>query len=230
MIHEWVDTLSVMITESFWLAPIFALAAGILTSLTPCSISTMPLIIGYVGEMGSNDTKKAFKLSLIFSLGKTITFAALGIIASILGKLMLGAGSWWYILLGVLMTLMALQIWGIYEFIPSSFLASRATKKGYAGALIAGILGGIFSSPCATPVLIVLLSIVAKQGNVLWGILLLLLYSAGHSILTIFAGTSVGLIQKITSDKRYGTMSNILKYIMGLLILFIALYMFYLGF
>ncbi|MDD4189617.1 MAG: cytochrome c biogenesis protein CcdA, partial [Eubacteriales bacterium] len=94
----------------------------------------------------------------------------------------------------------------------------------------AGILGGVFSSPCATPVLIVLLAVVAGQGKLLWGALLLLLYSAGHSVLVLVAGTSIGFVRKLNASEKYGRASKILKIVMGLLILMIALYMFYLGF
>jgi cytochrome c biogenesis protein CcdA len=230
MINEWLEGLSLLIAQSFWLAPIIALSAGVLTSVTPCALTTVPLVIGYVGGVGSNDPKKAFRLSLTFCLGMAATFTALGTIASLFGRLMGTSGSWWYIALGVLMVLMALQIWEVYNFIPSTYLISKNTKKGYIGALIAGILGGIFSSPCATPVLIALLGIVAKSGNVVWGILLLLLYSIGHSLLVLIAGTSIGFVKKLTSDNKYGTFSEILKYVMGGFILLIGFYLFYLGF
>jgi len=140
------------------------------------------------------------------------------------------SASWWYIILGVLMVLMALQTWGIFEIIPSSYLISKNTKKGFAGAFIAGILGGVFSSPCSTPVLIALLAIVAGKGSIVWGILLLMLYSIGHGILAIIAGTSIGFVQKLSSSERYGKASTILKIVMGALILLIGFYMFYLGF
>ena len=224
------EQLSDLIKESMWLAPILALIAGILTSVTPCSLSSIPLIVGYVGGTGQKDTKKAFKLSLTFVLGSAVTFTTLGVIASLAGKLMGTSASWWYIILGILMVLMALQTWGIFEIIPSSYLVSKNTKKGYVGAFVAGILGGIFSSPCSTPVLIALLAIVAGKGSILWGILLLLIYSIGHGILAIVAGTSVGFVQKISRSNKYGKLSLILKILMGLLILCIGLYMFYLGF
>lgn len=230
MINEWLKTLSQLISQNIWLAPLMAFLAGVLTSVTPCALSSIPLVIGYVGGTGNNDTNRAFQLSLTFAGGMAITFTALGTIASMLGKLMGTSNNWWYIALGVLMILMALQTWEIYNFIPSTYLMSKNTKKGYIGAFIAGILGGIFSSPCATPVLVVLLGIVAKSGNVVWGILLLLLYSIGHSVLVIIAGTSIGCVQKLTSNNKYGAFSNILKYAMGGAILLIAFYMFYLGF
>lgn len=230
MINQWLETLSTLISESFWLAPLLALLAGVLTSVTPCALSSVPLVIGYVGGTGNNDPKKAFRLSLTFALGMAATFTALGTAASLLGKLMGTSSKWWYIALGILMLLMALQTWEIYNFIPSTYLISKNTKKGYIGAFVAGILGGVFSSPCATPVLIVLLGIVAKSGNVVWGILLLLLYSIGHSVLVLIAGTSVGFVKKVTSSGRYGLFSKILKLLMGGIILLIAFYMFYLGF
>jgi cytochrome c-type biogenesis protein len=229
MIDQWLETLSNLIAGSFWLAPLLALLAGALTSVTPCALTTVPLVIGYVGGTGSKDPGKAFRLSVTFALGMAVTFTALGTAASLLGRLIGTSGKWWYIVLGVLMLLMALQTWEIYNFIPSAYLTGKVNRKGYAGALIAGILGGIFSSPCATPVLVVLLGLVAKSGNIVWGILLLFFYSAGHSILVILAGTSIGSVKKITASGKYGRFSNVLKYVMGFAILLIGFYMFYLG-
>jgi cytochrome c biogenesis protein CcdA len=230
IINQWLESLSTLMSTTLWLAPLLALLAGILTSFTPCALASVPLVIGYVGGVGEGNTKKAFRLSVVFSLGMAVTFTILGTIASLLGKLMQGTGSWWYILLGALMLLMALQIWEIYNFIPSSYALSKNKKRGFVGAFFAGVLGGFFSSPCATPVLIVLLAIVAKEGSLLWGIILLLLYSIGHSFLVLIAGTSVGFVQRITRMEGYGRFSNVLKYIMGFIIALIAFYMFYLGF
>lgn len=226
---EILENLSELITKSGWLAPVLALLAGILTSFTPCSLSSIPLVIGYVGGVGRQDTKRAFWLSVTFAAGSAVTFTVLGVVASLAGKLMGTSASWWYIILGALMILMALQTWGIFEIIPSSYLISKNTKKGFVGAFIAGILGGIFSSPCSTPVLIALLAIVAGKGSIIWGILLLLLYSIGHGILAIVAGTSIGFVQKLSSNKKYGKASTVLKIVMGSLILLIGFYLFYLG-
>ncbi len=230
MIDNWLETLSRMIEGGFLLAPILALLAGVLTSVTPCSLSSIPLVIGYVGGGGSDNPKKSFRLSLTFAFGMAFTFTALGIGAALLGKIMGGAGNWWYIALGILMVMMALQIFEIFNFIPSTYLTNKNTRTGYAGAFITGILGGVFSSPCATPVLVVLLGIVARSGNIPWGILLLLLYSAGNTALVLVAGTSVGFVNKVTSSGRYGLFSKFLKYAMGLGVLAIGFYMFYLGF
>lgn len=230
MINEWLKSISEIILKSTWLAPVFSLLAGILTSFLPCSLSTIPLVIGYVGGVSNSGAKKAFRLSAAFALGMAATFTALGVIASLAGKLLGAASSWWYIVLGILMTLMALQTWGIYSFIPSSYLTGKSGKRGFLGALLAGILGGIFASPCSTPVLITLLALVSAGGSLLWGALLLLLYSAGHSALILITGTSLGFVRKLTSNERYGKVSKAINIVLGCLILFLALYMFYLGF
>ena len=230
MINEWLETLSTLIKSNIWLAPVLAILAGALTAFTPCSLSTIPLVVAYVGGTADNDTKKSFRLSLVFALGMTVTFTVLGVVASLAGKLIGRAASWWYIVLGVLMVLMALQTWEVFNFIPSTFLINKNRRRGYIGALIAGILGGIFSSPCATPVLIALLALVASQGKLLWGVMLLLLYSAGHSILVLIAGTSMGFVKKLTTNEKYGRASKVIKIVLGSLILLLAFYMFYLGF
>ncbi len=224
------DGLSVLLSESGWLAPLIALIAGILTSFTPCSLSTIPLVIGYVGGADARSTKRAFWLSVTFAAGAAVTFTVFGVIAALAGRLIGTISSWWYIALGILMVLMALQTWGIFEIIPSSYLISKSTGKGFIGALAAGVLGGIFSSPCSTPVLVALLTIVAGKGSIIWGILLLLLYSIGHGVLAVIAGTSIGFVQKLSASKKYGAASTVLKVLMGALILAVGLYMFYLGF
>lgn len=230
MIDQWLEALGIAIENNLWLAPLLALLAGTLTSFTPCSLSSVPLVIGYVGGYAGNDVKKAFRYSLVFCLGMAVTFTALGTIASLMGRLVQGTGSWWYILLGVLMVLMALQTFEIIQIIPQSAAMNRNNRKGYLGAVVAGLLGGLFASPCATPVLIVLLAMVAKQGNPALGIILLLLYSIGHSVVVMIAGTSVGFVKRLSTSEKFGRYNRIFKIVMGIIILLLAFYMFYLGF
>ena len=68
MINDWLSQIAEVISHNMWFAPILALLAGILTSVTPCSLSSVPLIIGYVGGVGEKNTKKAFAYSAVFSL------------------------------------------------------------------------------------------------------------------------------------------------------------------
>ena len=61
MIDQWIDTISLLIEETVWLAPLLSLVAGIVTSLTPCSLTSIPLIIGYVDGTGKHDTERALR-------------------------------------------------------------------------------------------------------------------------------------------------------------------------
>ncbi len=228
--------LSELLLQSTWLAPLVAFLAGVLTSFTPCSLSSVPLIVGYVGGVQGGDTsqeadsKRAFMLSVVFALGSAVTFTIFGVMASLAGELIGTSASWWYLILGTLMMLMVLQMFGVYEFIPSNHLLSKNKKKGMLGAFMAGVLGGIFSSPCSTPVLIALIAVVAGKGSMAFGILLFLLYSLGHGILAVVAGTSVGLVQKLSQNAQYAQLSSILSKLLAMGILAIGFYMFHLAF
>ena len=149
------------------------------------------------------------------------------IAASAAGRLMGGSSPVWHVMLGLLMVMMALQMWGIFDFIPSVSLISKNRRRGILGAFAAGVLGGVFSSPCATPVLIALLTLVAGKGSFAWGLLLMLLYSLGHGALVIAAGTSMGFVQKLSAG---GKAAEVVKIAVGLLILSTGLYMFWLAF
>ena len=228
MLDNLLSSLSEAVGSSGWLSPIIALAAGLITSITPCALSQVPLVLGYVGREASPG--KAFRLSLVYALGTAVTFTAFGVAAALLGTLIGNAGRWWYLFLGVLMVLMALQIWEVISLIPSTYLAAMNRRRGYIGALAAGILGGIFSSPCSTPVLVALLSIAATEGEALKGGFLMLLYSIGCTALAVALGSSPALIRKLSTKSPFRTAGRVLNAILGLAVLAIGLSMLYLAF
>ena len=230
MIDGWLAVLSESIRSGTALAPLLALLAGVITSVTPCALTSVPLVIAYVGGSGQSNPRRGFALSAVFSLGMAATFTALGASASLLGRLMGTSSPWWFVALGILMLLMALQILGVFEFVPSTRFLSRSSRRGFFGAFLAGVLGGFFSSPCATPVLVVLLGLVARSGDVGRGIFLLLLYSLGHSVLVLAAGTSTSFVANIASSDKYGFFSTVVKFAMGIGLLLVSFYLFYLGF
>ena len=94
---ELLNRFSTLIRNNFYLAPVMAFAGGVLTSFTPCSLSNIPLIIGYVGGTGEKSTKRAFYYSLLFTLGTAVTFVIFGIIATLAGRLMGHYSRLWYL-------------------------------------------------------------------------------------------------------------------------------------
>ncbi|MCY6355346.1 cytochrome c biogenesis CcdA family protein [Clostridium sp. ZS2-4] len=226
---ELLNNFSNLISNNVYIALAVSFLAGIVSSFSPCILSTLPLVIGYVGETGTKDKKTAFKYSLFFSIGVVVTFTALGVTFSLLGKFMNITGKWWYLVLGAIMLLVGLQLLGV---IGSHNKACKMPnrRRGFGGAFFLGILGGALSSPCSTPVLAAILAFVAQKGNVTLGALMLLLYSIGHSVLIIIAGTSVGLVQQLSMSNKTMAAGRILKIVLGVLVIIMGMYLLYLGF
>lgn len=227
MIESIQGQVSQLLGGNPFIAPFVALLAGVITAFTPCSLTSIPLIISFVSGTKEKNTKRAFNLSLVFSIGSSISFVILGLLATTAGKLIGSSNPIWYIILGSLMMLMALQTYGIFNFIPSSNLMVKNKKTGFIGAFITGILGGFFSSPCSTPVLVALLAVVSNSNNIWFGIILMLLYGIGHSVLIMVAGTCVSAVQRLNTSEKYKKLSKALNIVLGTLILLIGFYMFY---
>ena len=223
------ENFAIIISQNTMISFFISFLAGIITACMPCFLSTLPLIISYVASTDKTP-KKMFKLSLVFVLGNTITFVLLGIFAGIIGNIFSKIGSIYYIILGIIMLCMAIQVLGIYEFIKPTYLISKNKSKGYLGAFIAGILSGIFSSPCQTPVLIAILTIVMQNAKILYGIILLLLYSLGNGIIIILVIMSLNKVKELKKNKHYDKFNRIINICMGILLVVISFYMFYMGF
>jgi cytochrome c biogenesis protein CcdA len=219
------DTLSGLMADNLWAAPVLSLLAGIITSFTPCSLASMPMLLACVGASQAGP-KKAFRLSLAMAAGLAVTFGIFGSVASAIGYYMHEAGHWWTALMGILMILMALQVFGVINIIPHIHADEKTTKKGYAGAFLTGALGGLFASHCAIPVMVALLALVAELGrNAWWGVLLMVLYALGHSILLITAGTAYSYVEKMIQDPKFETAGKWLRRILGVIILLVGFVM-----
>ena len=83
MIETWLESLSVIIAQNFWLGLLVAFVAGLLTFFTPCALSSVPMVIAYVGGTSST-RKKAFVYSIFVALGESVIFVALGVIGALI--------------------------------------------------------------------------------------------------------------------------------------------------
>ncbi len=102
-------------------------------------------------------------------------------------------------------------------------------RKGMVGAFIVGLVAGLISSPCATPVLVAILALVAGRANILLGVGLLAAYSLGHSLLLMVAGTSVGWAQQMASSPATERIGRVAKATFGVVVVLIGGYLLYLG-
>ena len=217
---EILNSFGELIEHNVWLGPFIALIAGVLTSFMPCCLSTVPLVISYVGS----DNKSPFRLSLVLALGSASVFLVLGILASIFGDL-IGHTHVFDVILALLLITMVLQLWDVINIFPHKHFSKKDKKKGYGGAYLIGMLTGLFSSTCSAPVLMVMLAIAASKGSILYGIILLLLYSIGHSLILVIAGTSASFVKKLMKNPKYDKIMNVVKIIFGIIILLLAIYL-----
>lgn len=130
MIDGWVNQIVMVIGQMPWLGPLLALIAGVLAAFTPCCLSSIPLIVGYISGLGEKTTKRAFLYSLTFAGGTACTFVALGLIATSVGHLLGTDSVIWHIILGLLMFLMALQIWDVINIIPETDVLEKKAGVG----------------------------------------------------------------------------------------------------
>ncbi|MGU8966683.1 cytochrome c biogenesis CcdA family protein [Clostridium perfringens] len=219
------------ISNNIFLAIILSFFAGVVASFSPCTLSSIPLLIGYVQGSEVKDNKKAFKCSLIFSIGLGITFTVIGLLTSLIGKAFLGSGKFWYIILAFIMIGSGLQVLDVINLFGDKKEACKITKRreGILEAFFLGILSGILASPCATPIMAAIIAFIAASGNLVIGMIMLLMYSLGHSVLIILAGTSFGLVEKIAYSEKGKKIGRVLKNILGTIIILVGLYLFYLG-
>jgi cytochrome c-type biogenesis protein len=223
--YHLLENIQTIIQNNHSLAFLAVFAGGLISAASPCVLAAIPLIIGYVGGYSEGNKKKAALYSLVFILGLSITFTLLGAAASAMGHFLSFAGQWLYIGLAVIAVAMGLQLMGIIS-IPLPFQKTRQVKsRGLWGAFLLGLLTGTVSSPCATPVLAVILAYVSTQGDIVYGGSLLFAYAVGHCALIFIAGLSIGLTESMVRSKGIKNFSLYSKRFSGALLVAAGLYL-----
>ena len=213
--------------------PLIAAAAvfigGLMSAASPCVLAIMPVVIGYIGGHSEGDKKRALYYSLLFTLGLSLTFTILGAIAALFGSLMGDVGKVWYWVVAGLAIVMGLAMMGVFD-VRIPFASKLQTKKrGAWGAFLLGLVFGVVSSPCATPVLVLILTFVATQGKLAYGTLLLFIYALGHCALIVLAGVITGFVEAFVQSKGIVNFSLWAKRVSGGLVALTGLYILYLN-
>jgi cytochrome c biogenesis protein CcdA len=222
-----VNTLGDIIQNQGWLAFPACFFGGVVSSASPCVLAMIPLVIGYVGGYAEGSQKKAIQYSLMFTLGLTITFTILGIVAGILGRLFGDVGGFWNYILPPVLILLGLYLLFSDKLNLNIGLSSRFMPKKQAlfGAFLLGLFFGIVASPCATPVLGVILTFAATKQNIAYSGGLLLAYALGHWVLVLGAGISAGFAQKVLASKGIANFSSYSKKVAGVILIGVGIYL-----
>ncbi|MGD9719076.1 MAG: cytochrome c biogenesis CcdA family protein [Sulfurimonadaceae bacterium] len=219
-------------TGFFWLF-LGALGAGALTSLAPCSLLSVPLLIGSAVGLSkdvdaSNRTRFTLLFSSFFAFGVMLSFSILAYLVAKLGFFFSIAPTWAYFLAGVLALVFGLYSFGMLGEIDKTKMFSKLIGLKFVGVLLVGIIFGLVSTPCASAPLVAIISLASSLGSV-EAYLLVLVFAFGHSLLLLIAGASVGFTQKVVSNRYIALFSSYLTKFFASVLVLIGVYLLYQG-
>jgi len=224
---DWLSQFEMIAKEQPALGLLLSFAGGILASLTPCSYPMLPITVAFVGGKAHGSRWRGFVLSTFYVFGLAVVYSALGAFAALSGHLFgsFTGNRWTYLFMGNVCLIFGLAMLEAVPLTPPAFL-NRLQVRDLPGhdILTSILLGGasaLVVSTCTTPILAVLLTIVATKQNVVWGIGMLFTFAYGMGILVIFVGTFTGLL---TSLPRSGMWMRRVQKCFGLLMILAAEY------
>ena len=201
---------------------------GVLASVSPCSLSMLPIIIGYIGGYSKESPLKVLIQMILFVFGTSIVFTAIGILCALTGRVFVSiAPSYFYLIIASIILIMGLNIVGILEFnVPVLIkqLPKNNSKNNYLFPILIGAVFALAGTPCSTPILASIMALASAADNLLYAVVMLFLFSLGQGIILILAGIFTSFLKKL---KQYSNVSEIILKISGILLILSALYIYY---
>jgi thioredoxin:protein disulfide reductase len=219
--------ISTAIEKGSWLAFLLVFLGGIATSLTPCVFPMIPITVSFFGTRSTSKLGRGFVMSLIYVLGIVITYSILGVIAGATGAAfgMIAEHPAVIVAVVLIFLLLAASMFGAFEFQLPAFLLTKLSigtrKKGFLSPLLLGLVLGFIAAPCVGPVLIAILTYIAKKQSILYGFWLMFFFSLGMGVLFIILGTFSGAIKRLP---RSGVWMITVKRIFGSIMIAMAIY------
>ena len=228
MIEDIFTLLSTALYDNFWIALLASLGWGVLSILlSPCHLSSIPLVVGYISSQGKISLKRTFYISLIFAVGILITIAAIGVITASLGRLMGDVGAVGNYLVAGIFFLVGLYLLDIIKFDWNTAGLRQTKSKGLLAALILGLLFGIALGPCTFAYMAPVLGIVfqTSQTNFTSAAILLLAFGIGHCSVIVGAGTLSKKVQQYLNWSEESKTILWIKRICGVLVILGGVYL-----
>jgi cytochrome c-type biogenesis protein len=216
--------------------PAIALAAafvwGILSILlSPCHLSSIPLIVGFVDKQGRVSVRRAFAISSLFATGILVTVALVGALTAAAGRLLGDVGPYGNYCVAVIFFLVGLYLLDVIPLPWSGPGQIGMKRKGLPAALLLGLIFGIAIGPCTFAYMAPMLGVAFRVAatRVLYAALLLTAYGIGHCSVIVLAGTSTGWVQGYLNWNERSKGAVILKKVCGGLVLLAGLYLIYIA-
>jgi len=182
--------------------------AGLLTSLSPCLLSMLPIMVGYMGGYDSDSRQEAVLRSTSFALGLATTLAILGLAAGLFGFVYGQVAVGLPIMVSLIAILMGLNLLGLLQFSLPSISGPDLEHwhvPSWLKAYGLGLTFGIVASPCSTPVLATLLAWISATKDPVLGGALLLAYGLGYVTPLVLAGTFTSALKRILELRQWSS-------------------------
>ena len=197
--------------------------------LSPCHLSSIPLIVGFIGDQGRMSARRAFGISSVFAVGILITIGLIGLITASAGRMMGDVGRYGNYLVAAILFLVGLHL---LDVIPMPWAGPGQTKmkrKGFLAAFILGLVFGVALGPCTFAYMAPMLAVTFRLAatSLVYGVILLLAYGIGHCGVIVLAGTSTELVEHYLDWNEESRGASILKKACGALVLMGGVYLIY---
>ncbi len=225
---ELFTQLNLMLESSIIFAFLASFLWGVLSIvLSPCHLSSIPLVIAFVSERDMK-VSKAFIISLLFSFGIMLTIGIVGLITSLLGKMLGNIGIWGNIIVAVIFVVIGLYLLGVIKlnFLNNIISQPKFEKKSYITAFLLGLIFGLGLGPCTFAFMAPILGVVFKvsANNMFYAISLIAVYAIGHCLIIVLAGTFSKSLERYLKWNENSKAIDIIKKICGVLLILSAIY------
>jgi len=230
MINEIFEWLNNILMQNIYTALAASFLWGVLSVLlSPCHLSSLPLIIGYINRNGLSTVKSAFYNSLLFATGILITIALIGLITGLLGGLIGDLGSVGNYIVAIVFFAAGLYLLGVINPDWNFIHPEKVHSKGYLLAFLLGLLFGAGLGPCTFAFMAPVLGVVFQYSSehFAYALLLIAAFAVGHALVIAAAGTMSAKIGKYLNWADSSRAVLIFKKVCGVLVILGGVYFIY---
>lgn len=197
--------------------------------LSPCHLSSIPLIVGFISEQGKLTIRRAFGISALFGLGILITIALIGVATAAMGRIMGDVGRYGNYAVAAIFFVVGLHL---LDIIPMPFSGPGGVgmkRRGLLASFVLGLIFGIALGPCTFAYMAPMLAVSFKAAttNLVYAIVLLAMYGVGHCSVIVVAGTSTEVVERYLRWNEKSNGAAIVKKVCGALVLLGGVYLIY---